>query len=210
MLETWLRLLHPFMPFITEEIRQAVAPLAGRRGPTIMLQPYPVADRSAMDTAANADIEWLKGVIIGVRNIRGEMGIPPGKTLTILLKNGDANDKRRLSENAPFLTKLAKLSDIHWMEPADEAPIAATALVGDLEILVPMAGLIDKDAELSRLAREIDKLQKELSRIEGKLQNSAFVDKAPAAVVEKEREKMLAQRQALDKLREQQQRIQQI
>jgi valyl-tRNA synthetase len=163
-----------------------------------------------MDSAANADIEWLKCVIVGVRNIRGEMGIPPGKALTILLKNGDANDKRRLSENAAFLTKLAKLSDIQWLEAGDQAPVAATALVGDLEILVPMAGLIDKDAELSRLAREIDKLEKELSRIEGKLQNSAFVDKAPAAVVEKERDKMLAQQQAVEKLREQQQRIKQI
>jgi valyl-tRNA synthetase len=209
-LETWLRLLHPLMPFITEEIWQTVAPLAGKSGDTIMLQPYPVADESAMDSAANADIEWLKGVIVGIRNIRGEMNIPPGKELTVLLRNGGEEDNRRLRENAPFLTKLAKLSAIDWLESGTEAPLAATALVGELEILVPMAGLIDKDAELARLAKEIDKLEKDLSRISGKLENPNFVDKAPAAVVDKERDKMQAQQQALEKLREQEQQLRQM
>ena len=209
-LETWLRLLHPLMPFITEEIWQTVAPLTGKSGPTIMLQPYPVADQGAMDSAANADIEWLKGVIVGIRNIRGEMNIPPGKELAILLKNGGEEDKRRLTENAPYLRKLAKLAEITWLEVDEEAPVAATALVGELEILVPMAGLIDKEAELARLAREVEKLDKDLKRVQGKLSNSSFVDKAPAAVVEKEREKMQAQQQALQKLQEQEQRIRQM
>ncbi|RLQ21596.1 valine--tRNA ligase [Seongchinamella sediminis] len=209
-LETWLRLLHPMMPFITEEIWQTVAPLAGRTGPTIMLQPYPVADPDAMDSAANADIEWLKGVIVGVRNIRGEMNIPPGKALTVLMKNGSGEDQRRLVENAPFLKKLAKLDELTWLAANDEAPVAATALVGELEILVPMAGLIDKSAELARLAKEIDKLEKELKRVQGKLANSAFVDRAPAAVVEKEREKLQAQEQALQQLQEQERRIRQM
>ncbi|MEP5566362.1 MAG: valine--tRNA ligase [Halioglobus sp.] len=209
-LETWLRLLHPLMPFITEEIWQTVAPLAGKSGPTIMLQPYPVADESAMDTAANADIEWLKGVIVGVRNIRGEMNIPPGKELTVLMKNGGEEDKRRSEQNAPFLKKLAKLEEIIWLEATEEAPAAATALVGELEILVPMAGLIDTEAELARLAKETEKLEKDLKRLQGKLGNSSFVDKAPAEVVEKEREKMQAQEQALQKLKEQEQRIRNI
>ncbi len=209
-LETWLRLLHPFMPFITEEIWQTVAPLAGVSGPTIMLQPYPVTDDKAIDKAANADIEWLKGVIVGVRNIRGEMNIPPGKALSLLLKNGDETDKSRLEQNAPFLVKLAKLADITWLSEGDEAPVAATALVGNLEILVPMAGLIDQEAELSRLAKEIDKLNQDLARIKGKLSNASFVDRAPAEVVAKEREKLDAQKQALAKLQEQEQRIQQL
>jgi valyl-tRNA synthetase len=209
-LETWLRLLHPLMPFITEEIWQTVGPLAGKSGPTIMLQPYPVADEKGVDSAANADIEWLKGVIVGVRNIRGEMNIPPGKELTVLLGNGDERDKSRLEQNAPFLKKLAKLADITWLPAGEEPPVAATALVGELEILVPMAGLMDKDAELARLAREIDKLEKDLSRIQGKLGNASFVDKAPAAVVAKERDKMQAQQQALETLQEQVQRIQQM
>jgi valyl-tRNA synthetase len=209
-LETWLRLLHPLMPFITEEIWQTVGPLAGKSGPTIMLQPYPVADEKGVDSAANADIEWLKGVIVGVRNIRGEMNIPPGKELAVLLANGDERDKKRLEQNAPFLKKLAKLADITWLPAGEEPPVAATALVGELEILVPMAGLIDRDAELARLAREIDKLEKDLSRIQGKLGNASFVDKAPAAVVAKERDKMQAQQQALETLQEQVQRIQQM
>ncbi|TDG12070.1 valine--tRNA ligase [Seongchinamella unica] len=209
-LETWLRLLHPMMPFITEEIWQTVAPLAGKSGETIMLQPYPVADPGAMDSAANADIEWLKGVIVGIRNIRGEMNIPPGKELTVLMKNGSDEDQRRLTENAPFLKKLARLKEVTWLAATDEAPVAATALVGELEILVPMAGLIDKDAELARLAKEVDRLEQELKRVQGKLSNSAFVDKAPAAVVEKEREKMQAQEQALQQLQEQERRIRQM
>ena len=209
-LETWLRLLHPFMPFITEEIWQTVAPLAGTGGPTIMLQPYPVANDGAIDKVANADIEWLKGVIVGVRNIRGEMNIPPGKALSLLFKNGDDTDKSRLEQNAPFLVKLAKLEDITWLSEDDEAPIAATALVGQLEILVPMAGLIDQEAELARLAKEIDKLNQDLARIEGKLSNASFVDRAPVEVVAKEREKLEAQKQALGKLQEQEQRIKQL
>lgn len=209
-LETWLRLLHPMMPFITEEIWQNVAPLAGRSGPTIMLQPYPESNPEAMDSAANADIEWLKGVIMGIRTIRSEMNIPPGKALTVLFKNGAGEDKRRLDENAPYLRKLAKLEDINWLEAGEEAPVAATALVGELEILVPMADLINKDDELARLAREVDKLEHDLKRVQGKLGNSAFVDKAPAAVVDKEREKMQAMEAALQKLREQAQRIHQM
>ena len=206
-LETWLRLLHPFMPFITEEIWQTVGPLAGKTGTTIMLQPYPKADQAAIDKAANADIEWLKDVIVGVRNIRGEMNIPPGKELTVLLKNGDDTDKSRLELNAPFLRKLAKLGDITWLSAGQDAPVAATALVGNLEILVPMAGLIDQDAELSRLAKEIEKLEQDLTRIQGKLSNASFVDRAPAEVVSKEKDKLQAQEQAVAKLREQEQRI---
>jgi len=198
------------MPFITEEIWQTVAPLAGVSGDTIMLQPYPVADDSVIDKIANADIEWLKGVIVGVRNIRGEMNIPPGKALSVLLKNGDETDKSRLEQNAPFLIKLAKLADVTWLSEQEEAPVAATALVGKLEILVPMAGLIDRDAELGRLAKEIAKLQQDLSRIEGKLSNASFVDKAPAEVVAKERAKLDAQKEALSKLQDQEQRIRQM
>ncbi|TXS95459.1 valine--tRNA ligase [Parahaliea maris] len=209
-LEASMRLLHPFMPFISEEIWQTVAPLAGKNGATIMLQPYPISEGESVDSAANADIEWLKGVIVGVRNIRGEMNIPPGKALTVMLRNGDESDKSRLEQNAAALRKLARLESIRFLAEGEDAPVAATALVGDLEILVPMADLIDREAELQRLAKEIEKLEKELSRIEGKLSNAAFVDKAPEAVVAKEREKQQAQQQALSKLREQEQRIAQM
>jgi valyl-tRNA synthetase len=209
-LEVWLRLLHPLMPFITEEIWQTVGPLAGKTGATIMLQPYPLCNNSDIDVDANADIEWLKAVIVGIRNIRGEMTIPPGKALSVLLRNGDTNDRRRLAQNSPYLKKLAKLADITWLTPESEVPMAATALAGELEILVPMAGLIDKGAEIIRLDREISKLESDLSRLRGKLSNAAFVDKAPVAVVAREQDKMQAQEQALETLQEQLQRIRKI
>ena len=206
-LEIWLRLLHPMMPFITEEIWQSVGPLAGKSGPTIMLQPYPQPNEHDKDLRANEDIEWLKVVIEGVRNIRGEMNIPPGKELSVLLRKGDKNDRLRLSKNSQYLRKLAKISHIDWLAADDAVPLAATALAGELEILVPMAGLIDKDAEINRLNREIGKLESDQTRLQGKLGNAAFVDKAPAAVVAKEKDKMHTQRQALETLREQLQRI---
>jgi len=209
-LESQLRLLHPFMPFITEEIWQTVGPLAGKSGKTIMLEPYPQGEDKGVDSVANADIEWLKGVIVGIRNIRGEMNIPPGKQLSVLLRNGDQRDRKRLDKNAQFLKKLAKLEDINWLPEGEESPMAATSLVGEMEILVPMAGMIDPEAELQRLAREIEKLEKDIARIEGKLGNASFVDKAPSAVVAKEREKLDAQKQALATLQLQEQHIRQM
>ncbi len=209
-LETILRMAHPLMPFITEEIWQRVAALAGKTGATIMLQPYPESDEKRIDTFANADIEWLKGVIVGIRNIRGEMNIAPGKELNVLLRNGDNNDKKRLEENEQYLKKLAKLTDIRFLVDGETAPVASAALVGKLEILVPMAGLIDKEAELVRLTKEIDKLENDVKRVEGKLRNSSFVDRAPAEVVAKEREKLASQQQALEKLLQQSAELQQL
>lgn len=143
-LEVALRLAHPFMPFITEEIWQRLAPLAGVEGKTIMLQPWPVANEARIDQAAEDDIEWLKGLMLAVRNIRGEMNIGPGKPLQLFLKNVSAEDQRRLSENDYLLRKLAKFESVTVLTEGAEAPLSATALVGDMEVLVPMAGLIDK------------------------------------------------------------------
>lgn len=206
-LETTLRLLHPLVPFITEEIWQRVAPLAGRSGETIMLQDYPRCDETRIDTAAEADIAWLKAVILGVRNIRGEMNISPARDIPLLLRNGDAEDRRRSAENTTFLKKLAKLSTLDWLDANVEAPLAATQLAGSMELLVPMAELIDKNAELARLSKEIVKLEQELSRLSDKLANPSFTERAPADVVAKERERLAAQQQALSQLVQQQQRI---
>ncbi|MEP3857208.1 MAG: valine--tRNA ligase [Porticoccus sp.] len=202
-LEATLRLAHPLMPFITEEIWQQIKGLAGAKGDTIMLQPYPEADHSRIDETAIADIEWLKRVIIGIRNIRGEMNITPAKHLPIYFNNGGTDDLRKLNDNRQFLAKLANLESITWLEPGEEAPMSATALVGSMEILVPMAGLIDKDAELARLNKEIDKLQKELEKVQNKLGNENFVGKAPAEVVAKERERMADMEATLGKLSQQ-------
>ncbi|MGY8775665.1 valine--tRNA ligase [Spongiibacter tropicus] len=210
-LEATLRLAHPFMPFITEEIWQRVAPIAGTisgEGPhSIMLQAYPLANVNAIDEQALSDAEWLKAVITAIRNIRGEMNVPPSKALNIILKNLGADDQRRLEDNRQFLTKLAKLESIQVLGSGEEAPMAATQLIGDMELLVPMAGLIDKDAELGRLDKELAKLEKDIQRLAGKLGNPGFVDKAPAAVVEKEQDKLQAQQHQRDRLQAQRQAI---
>ena len=205
-LEATLRLAHPMLPFITEEIWQTIAPYAGvelkAEGDTIMLQPFPVADQSKIDSDALADIEWLKTVIVGVRNIRGEMNISPAKALPIYMTKGGSDDQRRMEDNRQFLSKLANLESITWLNNPEDAPMSATALAGDLEILVPMAGLIDVDAELARLDREIDKNALEAKKLTGKLSNAKFVDNAPAEVVAKERQKLSDFESSLTQLQE--------
>ena len=206
-LETILRLAHPMMPYISEEIWQRVAPLAGTYvgdDASIMHQAWPEADESKIDEQATRDIEWLKGVIIAVRNIRAEMNIAPGKPLDVLLTKGQPEDAERLEQNRRFLAKLAKLESVTWLANPEDAPLSATQLVGDMEVLVPMADLIDKDAELARLAKEIEKQDKLIGGIEKKLGNEGFIAKAPDAVIEKERGK-LAEYQSAKKLLEEQQ-----
>ena len=203
-LETVLRLSHPIMPFITEEIWQNIAPLAGIEldadGDSIMLQPYPTVDQSLVDPQAINDIEWVKQVIVGVRNVRGEMNISPATSLAIYFAGGDCDDQRRLDENRQYLCKLAKLESITWLDNSDDAPLCATALAGDLEILVPMAGLIDVDAELKRLSKEIEKLSGEVKKLSGKLSNDKFVANAPEEVVAKERDKLNDMQGSLEQL----------
>ena len=206
-LETWLRLLHPIMPFITEELWQKVAPLAGKQGETIMLQPYPMPETDRIDQAAMAELNWVKAFIMGVRQIRSEMDIKPGKLLPVLLQNGSAQDRQRMEANRSFLMSLARLESITWLETGEHAPESAPALVGDASLLIPLAGLIDKQAELERLDKNMSKLQGEIKRLTGKLGNANFVDKAPEAVVEKEREKLVEVETALRSLQAQADKI---
>ena len=206
-LEVALRLAHPFMPFITEEIWQRIKPQAGVSGETIMLQAWPVANESRIDAAAEGDIEWVKQLMLGLRQIRGEMKISMAKRIDIILQNASAEDLRRLNDNAPLLNKLAKLETVRVLEAGEEAPMSATALVGEMQVLVPMAGLIDKDAELARLDKEITRLSGEVQRVGGKLSNEGFVAKAPAEVLDKERAKLAEAEQALSKMVEQRGKI---
>ncbi len=206
-LEVALRLAHPFMPFITEEIWQRIKGQAGKNGATLMLQPWPVAVEERIDAAAEGDIEWVKAFMLGVRQIRGEMNISMAKRIDIILANANDEDRRRLADNEPLLKKLAKLETIRVLAAGEEAPMSATALVGDMQVLVPMAGLIDKDAELARLDKEIQRLDGEVKRVGGKLGNEGFVAKAPAEVIEKERAKLAEAEQALANLTEQRSRI---
>ncbi len=206
-LETILRLVHPLMPFITEEIWQIIKPLSGATGETIMHARYPQADDSKIDQQALSDVEWLQSVVVGVRNIRGEMNISPAKDLPVLFKNGTTDDQQRLTNNQQFLKKLASLESVTWLNAGDAEPMSATALVGQMEILVPMAGLIDKDAEIARLTKESSKLTQDIERTEAKLSNAAFVEKAPAEVVANERNRVTENKIAVEKLREQIQKI---
>jgi valyl-tRNA synthetase len=206
-LEVILRLAHPFMPFITEEIWQRIKALAGKDGATLMLQPWPVAAEERIDAAAEADIEWVKQLMLGVRQIRGEMKISMAKRIDIIVANASDSDLRRLADFEPLLSKLAKLESVRVLGAGEEAPMSATALVGEMQVLVPMAGLIDKDAELARLDKEVARLQGEVQRVGGKLANEGFVAKAPAEVLDKERAKLAEAEQALSKLVEQRGKI---
>ena len=207
-LENLLRLAHPIMPFITEEIWQRVGPLAGVTAATLMLQPYPQADADQINPGAMDEMQWVMAFLLGVRRIRGEMNIAPGKPLSVLLQNGSSADQAYLDNSRNFLLKLGRLESLTWLEAGDEAPESAIALVGEMKILIPMAGLIDKAAELARLEKEIQRIENELPRIEGKLSNAAFVDKAPPEVIAKEREKQAALQSSLLSLNEQLLKIQ--
>ncbi|MFZ5492606.1 MAG: valine--tRNA ligase [Pseudomonadota bacterium] len=187
-LETLLRVAHPLIPFITEEIWQQVAPRAGVRGDTVMHAAWPTAADFSVDAQAVADIEWLKDGIRAVRNLRSELNLPPGQPVPLLL-SGDAVARARLAPHEGLLQRLARLSSLAWIDAAG-APQAAVALVGDLTVRLPLAGLVDAGAEVERLGKEIAKLEQAISRAEAKLANPAFVDKAPADVVATERARL--------------------
>ncbi|MFT6307707.1 MAG: valyl-tRNA synthetase [Halioglobus sp.] len=206
-LEATLRLAHPFMPFITEELWQQVAPLANKTGPTISLQPYPIIDDSKIDEQALVEIEWVKQVVMGVRRIRSEMNINPGKRLPLIFSQANATDLERLERQQALLVFVARLDTISVIENEDDAPESAVALVDQLKLMIPMAGLIDKDAELARLTRETEKLTKEVARLSGKLGNPGFTAKAPAKVVEIEQQKLDDAQSSLTELEAQRVRI---
>ncbi|UUE58104.1 valine--tRNA ligase [Pectobacterium aroidearum] len=203
-LEALLRLAHPIIPFITETIWLRVKALKGISADTIMLQPFPEFDAAQEDTLALNDLEWIKQAIIAVRNIRAEMNIAPGKPLEVLLRDATAEAQRRVEENRSFIQTLARLESITLLPAGDKGPVSVTKLIDGAELLIPMAGLIDKAAELDRLAKEVAKIEAEIGRIESKLSNEGFVARAPEAVVAKEREKMDGYAVAKAKLLEQQ------
>nr|NIR31903.1 valine--tRNA ligase [Gammaproteobacteria bacterium]NIR85353.1 valine--tRNA ligase [Gammaproteobacteria bacterium]NIR88813.1 valine--tRNA ligase [Gammaproteobacteria bacterium]NIT68545.1 valine--tRNA ligase [Gemmatimonadota bacterium]NIY37122.1 valine--tRNA ligase [Gemmatimonadota bacterium] len=206
-LETLLRLAHPFIPFITEEIWQRIAPLAGARGETISYQPFPRPDEALRDPSAVEEMEWVMAFILGVRRIRGEMSIAPGKPLPVLVQNWDATERARAEAHADYLTTLARLERIEWLAPDAPVPEAATALIGETKLLIPMAGLIDKEAELTRLNKQLAKLRKDIGRSEGKLANPEFLERAPAAVVDQERRRVQELRASIIGLEAQVRRI---
>ena len=202
-LEGLLRLAHPIIPFITETIWQRVKTLKGITAETIMLQPFPEFDAAKADELALADLEWIKQAIIAIRNVRAEMNLSPAKPLELLLRGAGADAQRRVEQNLSFIKSLARLESITILPAGDKGPVSVTKLVEGAELLIPMAGLIDKDAELARLDKEIAKLDGEIASIEGKLSNEGFVARAPEAVVAKERERLAACGEAKLKIAEQ-------
>ncbi len=188
-LDILLRAAHPIMPFITETIWREVAPLLGNDHPTIMLQPFPEADEVLEDAEADAAITWLKGVVVGVRNIRGEANINPGQAVNLCFQGGTEIDRQLSASTETLFKRLAKIDDIQWLDDDTEPPPNALSLVGDLKVMVPLSGLIDAEVERARLGKEVDKKEQELKRVEGKLNNENFVAKAPSEVVAKERKK---------------------
>ncbi len=207
-LETLLRLNHPIIPFITEECWQRIAPLAGKTGNSIMLQPFPKPDISKIDTDVETELEWVKTFVSGVRRIRSEMDIAPSKPLALLLQNASENDQTCYQRNRKFIETLAKVESSLWLTESDNAPESATALVGEMKILIPFAGLIDKTAELARLEKEIGKYQINIDKTTAKLVNKNFIEKAPPVVVEKERNRLAEMSKAVAQLKEQMKKIQ--
>jgi valyl-tRNA synthetase len=202
-LETVLRAAHPIIPFITEAIWQRVREPLAISGDTVMLQDYPLADDAQRFPDDERALEWVKSVVTGLRNIRGEMNVAPSRAIDVLLQAGNAEDRALSAAHERFLGRLCKLQSMRWLDDGEAAPMAATALVGDLRILVPMAGLIDVAAERARLDKEIARRAQDVDRLRGKLGNDSFTAKAPADVVAKEREKLADGEQALATLREQ-------
>jgi valyl-tRNA synthetase len=202
-LESMMRLLHPMMPFVTEEIWQKVKPLVNPQSESIMLASFPEYDKDSVDENVISDLTWIQNIITGIRNIRGELNISPSKPINVLINNYQTIDSERLATYTSFISSLARLDSIRLIESGEKIPASSTALSGTLEILVPVAGLIDIEAEVNRLQKEIDKLNGETKRLSGKLGNERFVANAPAEIVAKEKQKLDAAEKALVKLEEQ-------
>jgi valyl-tRNA synthetase len=185
-LETLLRLLHPLMPFITEETWLQVAPRAGVEGDTIMRQAFPEASPANRDDDAEAELAWVMRFILGIRQIRGEMDISPGKPLPVVLENASEGEATMANKHASLLRRVGRVESITRLKEGEKAPASATALLGEMRLLVPMQGLIDVEAERQRLGKQKEKLLTDLDRCRNKLANANFVNNAPAEVVTEE------------------------
>ncbi|MGH8131189.1 MAG: valine--tRNA ligase [Steroidobacteraceae bacterium] len=206
-LETLLRLLHPLMPFITEEIWLRVGPRAGKTGGSIMRQPFPVADPALSDSTAEEYVRWVMDFTLSMRGIRGEFDIAPSVQTPVWIENASDLDRQRYESSASAITRLAGVSEVHWLSPGEKAPQSATASVANAIVHVPMAGLIDVDAELARLGKRRSKVEQELARATSKLGNESFVRNAPAEVVAQERDRVAGFKRELAQLAEQHERV---
>lgn len=195
-----LKLLHPLMPFITEEIWQRTPKFTNENGASIMLSAYPKVDENFINESIEEELEWLQSAIQALRTIRSEMSISPAKQIPLHIRHCTPMLKERIEKYQHTLRALSKVTHIHYLGTEEKVPVSATAVLGELELLIPMADLIDKEAELLRLTKEIAKLDKDISLAEGKLNNPKFTDKAPADIIAKEQEKLLLANQSKEKL----------
>ncbi|MCL2524150.1 MAG: valine--tRNA ligase [Betaproteobacteria bacterium] len=201
-LEAVLRLAHPLIPFITEELWQVVAPIAGRKThDSIMLAAWPQADLSRLDAASEAKIERLKTLTHACRNLRGEMGLSPAQRMPLLITGGSAEMAAELAEFAPILAALGKLSAVEIVADMPADTLAPVAIVGETRLMLKIE--IDPAAEKERLKKEIEKLEKQIAIAQGKLSNESFTARAPAAVVEQEKQRLADFSATLEKLRQQ-------
>ena len=206
-LERLLRLLHPLIPFVTEEIWQAIKSKLDVSGDSISTQRYPEAAAATdANAATEADVEWLKLVVSQLRRIRSELNLAPGKAISLLLEGGQRNDRSRVEKFEAQIRFLARVEAISWLS-ANTASACATGVVGELKLLVPLEGLVDLSAEKIRLEKELKRVRAEIGKCEGKLASETFVNNAPAAVVAQERQRLLEWNQQLVALSEQQQRL---
>jgi valyl-tRNA synthetase len=198
-----LVLLHPIIPFITEEIFEQSQKLQSNSTGKLISQPFPEPNKDLLNTEAEAEIDWLKEFILGIRKIRGEMNISPGKPLPCFVKSYSSKDQSYIDNNKAMLFALAKLDTVDLLSQDEEEPESAIALVGEMKILIPLAGLIDKGAERDRLNKEIEKLSKLKSQFAAKLNNEKFINGAPEAVVNNEKDKLASTENALKDLNQQ-------
>lgn len=200
-MEASLRLAHPLMPYLTEEIWQTLAPMIGKGGDTIMTAQYPVPEAAKINDQAEADMQWLQGLIGAVRNIRGEMGLGNARLLPVLLQNISDAERTQIERIEPLFKALAKVESIEFLTKDQEPPLSSSSVIGHASVFVPMKGLIDPKAELGRLQKDLDKVQKQHDQIANKLGNEGFVAKAPAAVVEGEKAKLAECADQLSKIK---------
>ncbi|WP_171429358.1 valine--tRNA ligase [Acinetobacter lactucae] len=200
-MEASLRLAHPLMPYLTEEIWQTLAPMLGQGGPTIMTAQYPIPEQAKINEQAEADMQWLQGLIGAVRNIRGELGLGNARLLPVLLQNTSDAEREQIIRIEALFKALAKVESIEFLNKDQEPPLSCSSVVSHASVFVPMKGLIDPKAELARLQKDLDKIQKQHDQIAGKLANEGFVSKAPAAVVEGEKAKLAEFAAQLEKVK---------